>query len=180
MVQVAGRIALHLPLTLHLCRRNKAPYLQGSLPAVRKEQCSESREPDSSPGSAPSAPYSELQLSCLSNGHGTRWSLSCYPELIMGILYEFQGGEWPQMHPLHTDGALFSGKLHLCCPASPAWFSQALVLFQGQRGEGRRRVKLCTPRLIEVILPKGTQWVPRNWIGVGFSLGPLGFPGKQV
>lgn len=41
-------------------------------------------------------------------------------------------------------------------------------------------MKLCTPRLIEVILPKGTQWVPRNWIGVGFSLGPLGFPGKQV
>lgn len=83
LVQVAGRIAPCLPLSLHLCRRNEAPYLQGSLPVVRKEQCSESREPDSSPGSAPSAPYSELQLSRLSNGHGTRWSLSCCPELIM-------------------------------------------------------------------------------------------------
>lgn len=32
------------------------------------------------------------------------------PELLSradnGILYEFQGGEWLQMHPLHPDGAL--------------------------------------------------------------------------
>lgn len=38
LIQVASRIALHL--TLLIRRGNEASYSQGSLPVVRKEQCS--------------------------------------------------------------------------------------------------------------------------------------------
>lgn len=51
------------------------------------------------------------------------------PELLSrtdnGILYGFQGGGWPQMHPLHADGALSlvsvtSSALFLqCCLSRP-------------------------------------------------------------
>lgn len=81
VTQVAGRTAPCL--ALHFCGGDEASYLQGSLPVVRKEQCPGSQELNSSPGSAPFAPPSGLQLSRLSNGHGRRWSLSCCPGPIM-------------------------------------------------------------------------------------------------
>lgn len=49
------------------------------------------------------------------------------PELLSsannGILYEFQGGEWLQMHPLDVDGA-FSLVSFLSLPVSPVYFSR--------------------------------------------------------
>lgn len=81
VTQVAGRTSPCL--ALHFCGGDEASYLQGSPPVVRKEQCPGSQELNSSPGSAPFAPPSGLQLSRLSNGHGRRWSLSCCPGPIM-------------------------------------------------------------------------------------------------
>lgn len=63
-----------------------------------------------------------LQLSHLSNGHGTRWSLNCCPEPIMEFCMNSKGGEWLQMHPLHADGAL-----SLVGVTSPALFLQCCL-----------------------------------------------------
>lgn len=57
------------------------------------------------------------------------------PELLSradnGILYEFQGGEWPQKHPPCTDGAFFR-KPHALCPVSQVHFIQTLLLRGGE------------------------------------------------
>lgn len=82
------------------------------------------------------------------------------PELLSradnGILYGFQGGEWPQMHPLHADGAL-----SLVSMTSSALFLQCCLSrpFSEPKERGRRKLKQaisqpCTVRLTETTCPK--------------------------
>lgn len=72
---------------------------------VRKEHCSGSQEHDSSLSVLP------LLLLLAPAFSSIKWAWDkMVPELLSrvdnGILYEFQGGEWPQMHPLCADRAL--------------------------------------------------------------------------
>lgn len=100
------------------------------------------------------------------------------PELLSradnGILYEFQGGDWPQMQLLHADGA-FSGELHFLWPGSPVSFIQPPPVSQrkgggeGCNGNYHSSVHQDSQRR----LAQGVPWVLRNLISAAFSLGSL-------
>lgn len=143
------------PELLHFCKRHAASYLQASLCGVRKEHCPGSQEPDSSPGSPPSASLPAPAFSSV------KWAWDkMVPELLSrtdnGILYEFQGGEWLQMHPLHADGALSLVSvtspalfLQCCLPRPPPWSQR-----KGDRKNTKQAVsQLCTSRLAEKTCP---------------------------
>lgn len=97
-----------------------------------------------------------LQLSHLSNGHGTRRSLSCCPEPIMGFcMTSKEESGYKCIHSTLMGLFLWWVSLPLPCFSSVVYRGPPP---QSQRKRGRKNTKqaisqLCTPRLAEKTCP---------------------------